>query len=149
MSTKKNDIIVWLEENNIPHDSSHTKAELLLTVKANKDKQMYDIDQLAHSHGHKVLRLPPYHCHLNPIELIWSQVRYHVTQHNSNANQTMSRVEELSKQAFENITADNWRSCIGYTNQIETEYIRKDEAMNHLYEKFVTPLSDSDSDEEE
>lgn len=52
------------------------KAELLELVSVYKPKfPKYEIDQLAEKHGHKVLRLHPYHSHFNPIELIWAQVR--------------------------------------------------------------------------
>ena len=30
------------------------------------------IDNIAKTYGHEVLRLPPYHCDLNAIELIWA-----------------------------------------------------------------------------
>ena len=30
----------------------------------------YEVDDLIRSYGHVVLRLPPYHCELNPIERI-------------------------------------------------------------------------------
>ena len=35
----------------------------------------YVVDELALKRGITVLRLPPYHCELNPIELVWAQVK--------------------------------------------------------------------------
>ncbi|KAH7949749.1 hypothetical protein HPB49_014976 [Dermacentor silvarum] len=32
------------------------------------------VDVVAKAAGHDVVRLPPHHCELKPIELIWSQV---------------------------------------------------------------------------
>lgn len=77
-STKKADIINWLEANNILYDHLATKMKLLVLCKKNKDKQEYEIDNIAACHGHKVLRLPPYHCMFNPIELIWAQIKSEV-----------------------------------------------------------------------
>lgn len=36
---------------------------------------MYVIDELAKSYNYTVLRLPPYHCELNPIEVIRKKSR--------------------------------------------------------------------------
>lgn len=33
------------------------------------------MDQLALQHGHRVLRLPPYHCQFNAIEMVWSDCK--------------------------------------------------------------------------
>lgn len=75
-ATRKQDIIDWLHSKNIPTDDTMVKAELLHLVSLNKDEhQKYIIDELALKHNHMVLRTPPYHCELNPIELIWSQVK--------------------------------------------------------------------------
>uniref|UniRef100_A0A2S2Q7H4 Tc1-like transposase DDE domain-containing protein n=1 Tax=Sipha flava TaxID=143950 RepID=A0A2S2Q7H4_9HEMI len=38
----------------------------------------YELDEIACSMGHEVIRLPPYHCQYNPIELIWAQVKSEV-----------------------------------------------------------------------
>jgi hypothetical protein len=35
----------------------------------------YKVGDLTEEHGYKVLRLPPYQCHFNPIELGWSQAK--------------------------------------------------------------------------
>lgn len=44
-------------------------------------KQQYNtllIDEMAKQHNKIVLRLPPYHCELNPIELIQADMKYMV-----------------------------------------------------------------------
>jgi transposase len=35
----------------------------------------FKIDELTEEVEHRVFWLPAYHCHFNPIELIWSQVK--------------------------------------------------------------------------
>ena len=35
----------------------------------------YKTDTIANLHGHEVLRTTVRHCELNPIELIWTQVK--------------------------------------------------------------------------
>jgi transposase len=42
------------------------------------DTKTYELDQVANERGHQVIRLPPYHCHFNPIELVWAQVKREV-----------------------------------------------------------------------
>lgn len=71
-SSRKSDIISWLLLKNIPHDPFILKCKLLKIVKIHKPLPEYEIDNLTLKEGHTVLRLPPYHCNLNPIKLIWS-----------------------------------------------------------------------------
>ena len=59
------------------------KADLLDLVKQNKPRPRYVIDDLASANGHEVLRLPPYHCELNPIEMVWGQLKAYVARRNS------------------------------------------------------------------
>lgn len=62
-------------------------AELLDIVKRIKPQyDKYLIDELAQTHNKKVLRLPPYHCELNPIELAWANVKDHVKKTTSATN---------------------------------------------------------------
>ena len=35
----------------------------------------YVIDKIVEEAGHRVLRLPPYHCQYKPIKLIWAQLK--------------------------------------------------------------------------
>ena len=65
------------------------------------------IGDIAEKKGHAVLRLPPYHCMLNPIELIWSQVKWYVAQNNK-----LMDVKNLAEEGITKVTADNWDDCV-------------------------------------
>lgn len=145
-SSKKCEIIQWLTENSINHDPSHNKHELLDIVKVNRSKQVYAIDEIAREAGHQILRLPPYHCHLNPIELIWAQIKTEVKKNNSHGNQTLKNVEEVARTAINNVTVEDWRKCIHHTIKVEDEYRRKDRAFDHLLESFMINIDDDSSE---
>ena len=75
-STLKADIIKWLEDKGEVIDRPMVIAELLDMVNRIKPKyDKYAIDELVKTHNRTILRLPPYHCKLNPIELAWSSVK--------------------------------------------------------------------------
>ena len=42
------------------------------------DKTLKVFDNKAKKYGHKVIPLPPYHCDLNAIELIWADEKNYV-----------------------------------------------------------------------
>ncbi|PSN54118.1 hypothetical protein C0J52_09473 [Blattella germanica] len=77
MNNRKGVKLQRLLENKIPEVSEEmTKAELMEYVKMYKPSPVtYEIDSIAASHCHRVITLPPYHCHFNLIELIWVQVK--------------------------------------------------------------------------
>lgn len=70
-SSMKAELINWQVENNIQHSSTMLKVELYDLVRQHKTSPQHQIDDLIRSAGHEVLRLPPYHPDLNPIENIW------------------------------------------------------------------------------
>jgi len=75
MSSTKAAMQNWLTANRISWSGDMIKAQLNLLIQQNKPRlTKHVVDELARSHGHYVLRLPPYHCELNPIELIWAQI---------------------------------------------------------------------------
>lgn len=101
-------------------------------------------------HGHEVLRLPPYHCQLNPKELIWAQIKEDIRKNNSNSNQKLKIVEGLTKKAIDKVTAENWQKCMENTRKKEEEFRRNDIVVNHMIEKFVINIeSDSSGDEDD
>ncbi|XP_063924730.1 uncharacterized protein LOC135138682 [Zophobas morio] len=53
-----------------------TMKDQIWGILVNKQSQKrYHLDLHTQHHGHWVLRLPPYHCHFNAIEMAWSEVR--------------------------------------------------------------------------
>lgn len=81
-TTKLADIKSWLNGNGISFDSTLKKPQLLMLVKRHKPEPKFEIDELLGSHGHTVVRLPPYHCDLNPIELIWGIAKNKIASRN-------------------------------------------------------------------
>lgn len=49
--------------------------------------------------GHEVVRLPPYHCQYNPIELIWAHVKSKVAEKNNTFK--MADIEMLVNNALD------------------------------------------------
>ncbi|XP_047998733.1 uncharacterized protein LOC125236081 [Leguminivora glycinivorella] len=78
----KGQIIQWLHERNVPCDMSMIKTELWALVETQPKVNKMAVDELAAAHNVTILRLPPYHCELNPIELVWAQVKGHVAKKN-------------------------------------------------------------------
>ena len=63
----------WLTENKISFKQDALRSELwTLCKKYRTDKASKGIDNIAKRYGHEVIPLPPYHCDLNAIELIWA-----------------------------------------------------------------------------
>ncbi|KAJ4431137.1 hypothetical protein ANN_19732 [Periplaneta americana] len=109
-----------------------------------KDRfRTYEIDTVAIQHGHTVLRLPPYHCDFNPIELIWAQVKSDVAKHNTDFK--ISKTKELFEAALEKITPENWNSACEHVRYIEDFYRSKDGIVDELLDSFVINLGESDT----
>jgi transposase len=85
-STSKELIKLWLINNNINFENNFTKARLLNLVKINKPSPQYHVDNLVKKFECHPLRLPPYCCHLNPIELIWNTFKQHLNRNNYSNN---------------------------------------------------------------
>ncbi|XP_026821642.1 uncharacterized protein LOC113560061 [Rhopalosiphum maidis] len=80
---RKADIVEWLKSKGEVVDKSMIKLELLKIVR--RIKLLYNkyvTDEMVSQQNKTALRLPPYHCELNPIELVWSVVKRHVKSNN-------------------------------------------------------------------
>lgn len=140
----RKDVVEWLSDNGVPHDPSHTTPELYRLVQLHKRAKLrYEIDELAAAAGHEVLRLPPYYCGFNPIELVWAQIKQEVKEGSSNDGRL--RVEELTLKAVDNVTADDWKRCVERSKAIQEDYHKKDVAFERMFESFSSELSHSSS----
>ena len=88
----------WLREEGIDFDPEMRKVELLELVRPLRQRKEYVLDNLAREAGHDIIMLPPYHCDLNPIELIWAQMKVYVRQRNTSGR--LDDVKRLLQEAY-------------------------------------------------
>ncbi|XP_025194218.1 uncharacterized protein LOC112593854 [Melanaphis sacchari] len=118
----------------------------------------YIIDEVAKEHDKIVLRLPPYHCELNPIELAWSWIKNYVRMNNTTFK--LQDVQELLKKTVDNVTSEMWMNFISHVIKEEDKFWKIDflsddvldaepettETSGHLL--TITGDTTSDSDDE-
>lgn len=151
--SKKDEMIEWLEEKNIPYDRSMLKPQLYKLIQNHKAQfKKYVLDAELSKAGHSVLRLPPYHPDLTPIELIWAEVKDYVATHNTTFK--MADIRKLCDEKFSAMGPENWIPKCNHVKTIEEEYLKKEVAIDLMTEEasFVINLnseSGEDSDSED
>ncbi|KAH0815577.1 hypothetical protein GEV33_007214 [Tenebrio molitor] len=109
-STSNNeDMRAWLQNKNIEFDKSLIKKQLLALIKPliDQEKKSYIVDTLLHSHGYDVLRLPPYNCQYNPIELAWAFTKSYYNKHiNEEQAKSPNTVRRVWEEALLHFTPD-------------------------------------------
>lgn len=120
------------------------KRELYEMAKTFSNGNKYRIDTVAEEAGHEVVRLPPYHCQYNPIELVWAQVKTYVAQRNTFK---MADLKPLLKEALRNVTPQNWMEAVRHAEQLQNQDARQDIAVDFAHDPLIIDLSES-SDEE-
>lgn len=74
-SSNKEEIQIFLMDHDLYFEECYTKKQLLEVLRTKTFEKKYVIENIARQYGHSVLRLPPYFCVFNPIELIWGQLK--------------------------------------------------------------------------
>ena len=144
----------------IEFSTSLKKKELYTLIKQVKPRfQKYRIDEIwrmiavvevintaryAKKWGHEILRLPPYHCDLNPEELIWAQVKNYVARNNKTFK--IKDIQELFEEALKKVTPENWKNACRHVLDIEKSYWDKENICDMDINDIVFKLAeDSDS----
>ncbi|KAJ8912602.1 hypothetical protein NQ315_000471 [Exocentrus adspersus] len=141
---KKADIIHWLSEKNVSFETNMVKIELLTLVNLNKGDKKYVIDEMAASRQITVLRLPPYHCELNSIELVWAQVKGDVARYITSFK--LSDVKILLENSLERISG---KDVIHHVHKEEEKMWELDNLIDVAVEALVINLGDEDSSDSE
>jgi len=119
----KKKIMEWLEQNKIYCRDDCLKPELVEILKKIATEPLYAIDEIARSHGHEVIRTPPYHPELQPIETCWGVVKNHVAR---NCNFTMNNLIEQLDSGFDKVTAKTCVEIIAKVRKFEDEFWAED-----------------------
>ncbi|XP_071051139.1 uncharacterized protein [Onthophagus taurus] len=138
---KKEYVLSYLQEHNIAMPNGKiTKDKLLAKVNEVDIPTEYVIDGMAKEAGHIVLRLPPYHCILNPIELIWSNLKRNIRKHNA-APTLSAKLVDLIRQEVDNIPVELWRNCVKHVKDVENSYVSPN------IQRFIIDIGNESSDE--
>ncbi|VEN73178.1 transposase [Candidatus Desulfarcum epimagneticum] len=117
--SSKKKIKEWLEKNKVYCRDDCLKAELIEILMKMAPEPIYAIDEIAISFGHKVLRTPPYHPELQPIEICWGLVKNYVAR---NCDFTMKNLIKQLDCGFNKVTATICDKIIKKIRKIENEF---------------------------
>ena len=107
----------WLSENNISFSPDALRSELWILYKRHRvEKTSKIVQEITKKYGHEVLRLPPYHCELNAIELLWGDEKNYVAQENK--SMTIEGVEKLFRKRRGEINKEICRNCIQHVRSV-------------------------------
>ena len=141
---RKQQFVDWLTEKNITFPDKALRAELCTLVKSEREKFPDKVmETVAKEHGHEILRLPPYHCKLNPIELAWAAEKNYVA--GENKDMSLDSVEKLFRKKREELPEDFWRKCVEHVKKIEENHWESDRIQDNKVEQLIIKLKPTDS----
>ena len=94
----------------------------------------YAIDVIARQHGHEVIRTPPYHPELQPIEMCWGILKNEVARH---CDFTLDHLKFQLEHAFEKITATTCQRIIKKVRSVEDRFWEEDARLDKQQENLI------------
>lgn len=153
-NSRKSHMEEWLTKNGITFNKKHTRNDLwniINPILANQNyKKTYVIDNLLHTYGHVVLRLPPYHCQYNPIEMVWGFAKNYYNKNINLQPPSKDKVANLWKEALSKFTGEMWHKSIQHCEKlIKDDWVKY---MGHCSVDDIPPiiisLAESDTESE-
>ena len=92
------------------------------------------MDQLAAEHGISILRTPPYHPELQPIETFWAVVKNHMA---DNCDFTIAGLRNKLPAAFAKVTSNTCKGVVSKVFDQEEKYWSEDETLDEIYSKYA------------
>ena len=93
------------------------------------------------------MRLPLYHCELNPIELAWAAEKNYVA--GENKDMSLDSVEKLFRKKRKELPEDFRRKCVENVKIIEKNYWESDRIQDNKVEQLIIKLKPTDSSSSE
>jgi transposase len=113
----------WLTRNKIPWHENMLKEELYDLCLRLAPKPEFQLDRIALEKGHTILRTPPYHPELQPIETCWAVVKGYVAMRN---DCTMASVWGLLEEGFQKVTSHTVAGIIKKVRKQEDSFWEED-----------------------
>jgi transposase len=119
----KDKIRSWLMENQIPCEKDCLKAELVAVLQKIAPSPIYEVDVIAGKHGHEIVRTPPYHPELQPIEVCWGVVKNHIAR---NCDFTLSNLKYQLEEGFTKVDPSTCAKIIKKIKAKEDQFWKED-----------------------
>lgn len=110
-------------ENGVPCEKDCLKAELVTVLKKIVPPPIYEVDEIAIQHGHEIVRTPPYHPELQPIEICWGIVKNHIAR---NCKFTLSNLKVKLEEGFTKVTPSTCTKIIKKIKAKEDQFWKED-----------------------
>ena len=134
LTCSKERIRTWIEANKIPCKDDCLKVELVDILRKMAPEPTYTIDVIARQHGHEVIRTPPYHPELQPIEMCWGVLKNEVARH---CDFTLDNLKFQLEHAFEKITSTTCQRIIKKVRSVEGRFWEEDARLDEKQENPV------------
>ncbi len=121
--SSKQRIYSWLAQNKIPCNEDCLKAELIEILIKLAPEPDYIVDEIARKYGHEVIRTPPYHPELQPIEICWAVLKNHVAR---NCEFSLSGLKRELETGFSKVTSQTCSKIISKIRDIENIFWAED-----------------------
>jgi transposase len=128
-ASSKENIQKWLGDNKISYSSDCLKAELIDMLLKIVPAPTYAIDEIAKQYGHEVIRTPPYHPELQPIEICWGVLKNEVGRH---CDFSVSNLQTQLELAFQKVTTHTCAEIIKKTKKIEDKFWHDDVLLENM-----------------
>ncbi|XP_054272607.1 uncharacterized protein LOC128992887 [Macrosteles quadrilineatus] len=144
-SSRKGEYIDWLHNRGIPFTPDMRKPELYNLIKLHKPQlTSYVIDNKAADLGFRVIRLPPYHCNYNPIEMVWGHLKRYVASKNTTFK--LSDVQALFMEAVNSYPPETWEKCVKHVKtEMDNDWLSEGLDDTSVQELIIN-LAPGDSD---
>ena len=122
-----------------------TINRVTILTSVQKECETFKIDTIVEKYVHRILHLLPYHCELNPIEQVWSQVKGQGA--SKNCSFTVKKGQKFMEEAFAVVTAQKWRNYINHAIKKEQKMWEQDNLNENSVETLCFEINcDSSSD---
>jgi transposase len=128
------DMRAWCDANGVEHSIDNKKA-MWTKLKALRDADptaygRYEVEAVCARHNIRVLRLPPYHSYMNPIEMIWAvwkrKVRLANMEHCNTSKASLAAIERIANEQFDAIPAEHSMRTFHHCLRLWRQYVNNE-----------------------
>lgn len=134
----------WLQNKNVPFLQTDTVQKLWEHINVlPKSVKSYKVDEIIQNAGHEVLRLPPYHCQFNAIEMVWSQAKRLYDQYILKEKDVLKAWE----MALDGVSQEQWQNYVKHTDKVIRAAWEKEQIIITLMQNpIIVNVDESDDD---